>query len=226
MKTARTFLFCALALVSLAAHARAQKPAQTPPQPPRIASPAAGTVSGSTYTNAYFGMTFTLPAGWVVQSDAAKKEIAEGGKKLMESKDPATDAQIDKAIESTLNLLTASQYADGTASAEFNPGLMCLAEKVPPGSVGVKDEDYIAVLKNTFQYSQLPITLVKDGYTETIGGETFSVMDLTINVRGAVVRQRYYAHIRRGYALSFILSYQTPEQLAVQTEALKSVRLR
>jgi len=223
MKTARTLLFCALALASLAANARAQTPAQTPP-PPR---PADGTVNGSTYTNAYFGLTLTLPAGWVVQGDAAKKEITEGGKKLMGSKDPTTDAQIDKAIESTLNLLTAMQYArDAPPPGGFNSGIMCLAEKVPPGSVGVRDEDYMAVLKNTFKFSQLPITLVKDGYTETVGGETFSVMDLSIDVGGAVVRQRYYAHIRRGYALSFILSYQTPEQLAALTEVVKSVRLR
>jgi hypothetical protein len=223
MKTARTFLFCALALAPLAA--RAQTPAQTPP-PPRAPSPAAGTVNGSTYTNQYFGLTLTLPAGWVVQGDAAKKEISEGGKKLMGSKDPATDAQIDKAIESTLNLLTATRYARDAPSGEYNSGLMCLAEKVPPGSIGVTDEDYIAVLKNTFKYSQLPITLVKDGYTETVGGETFSVMDLSIDVSGTVVRQKYYAHIRRGYALSFILSYQTPEQLAVLSEVVKSVRLR
>ena len=47
-----------------------------------------GTLSGTTYTNSYFGMTLKFPAAWRPLADQKKKEMADSGaKKLGENID-------------------------------------------------------------------------------------------------------------------------------------------
>ena len=108
----------------------------------------------------------------------------------------------------------------------FNPAFLCAAERIPPAASGATDADYMAVLKQTFRYSQAPITVDRDVYTEQVGGLTFSVIDITTRFPDAVGHQRYYAHIRRGYALSLVLTYLTDEQLRALDGVVKSVRFR
>jgi hypothetical protein len=82
------------------------------------------------------------------------------------------------------------------------------------------------VLKQTFRHSRAPITVDRDVYTEQVGGLTFSVVDITTRFPDAVGHQRYYTHIRRGYALSLVLTYLTDEQLRTLEGVVKSVRFR
>ena len=101
---------------------------------------------------------------------------------------------------------------------------ICGAERVPTGVT--TDADYLLSLKNTLKYSQIPITMERDVYAEQIGGTAFSVIDFKSKYPAGIVIQKYYGHLMKGYALFFILIYQTDEQLKTQTEILKSVTLR
>jgi len=220
LQTARALLFITLALLSQARPACAQAGA---PQAP--ARPDEGVLDGSAYTNEYFGLTLTLPKGWKTQGEAAKRDFKEKGRRLIDPKDPAKQASLDRAVSNTLSLLTASQHPLG-APVHFNPMFVCAAEKIPDSAAGATDADYMAVLKKTLAYSQAPVTIDRDVYTESVGGETFSVIDITITFPDAVGRQRLYTHIRRGYALSFILIYLTDEQLRALKGVVGSVRFR
>lgn len=184
---------------------------------------ASGTLTGSTYENRYFGLTLTVPAGWHAQDSSVKQQIIERGKELVTSDDPAKRAELKRAADNTLNLLTVSEYPVG-GSEPFNPMILCGAERI--ASSVVKDTDYMIGLKQTLRYSRMTISLARDAYSQTLGGVEFSVIDLAIDYQGVTVNQRYYAHIRKGYALFFIVVYQTNEQLKTGTEILRSVVLR
>jgi hypothetical protein len=184
---------------------------------------ASGTLTGSTYENRYFGLTLTVPAGWQVQDSSFKQQARERGKELVTSDDPAKRAEIIRAADNTLSLLMISEYPVG-GSVPFNPMIVCGAEKVP--SSMVKDTDYISALKQTLQFSRVTMSVVKDVYSQTLGGVEFSVIDLALDIQGATVNQSYYAHIMKGYALFFIVVYQTNEQLNAESEILRSVVLR
>ena len=182
-----------------------------------------GSVTGSTYSNKYFGLTLTIPARWTVQNSSTKQLMSEKGKQLVTSNDANKQAELSRAVDATLNLLTVTQYPIGEAG-RFNSMLICGAERVP---AGVKsDADYLSALKNTLRYSQIPITIDRDVYLEQIGGTAFSVIDFKSTYPVGIVSQKYYAHLIKGYALFFILTSQTDEQLKTQTEILKSVILR
>jgi len=208
----------ALALVSLIANA------QTPPSASPVADvPDFGSVSGATYTNNYFGLTLTFPAGWSVQDSNFKKQISDKGKELLTSDDPNKNSELNKAVDNTLNLLTVTERPPGSPGP-LNSMLVCGAEKPP---AGVKtDAGYMLALKNTLKYAQVPVTIEKDVYSAQVGGLAFSVIDFNTNFSGVIVSQKYYAHIVKDYVLFFIITYDTPEQLKTNAEILRSVTLR
>ncbi|MDQ2855853.1 MAG: hypothetical protein M3R68_05965 [Acidobacteriota bacterium] len=207
----------ALTLVTLCVNA------QTPPvSTPTADVPDLGSVSGTTYTNNYFGLTLIVPAGWSVQDSNFKKQISDKGKELFTSDDPTKKSEINRAVDRTLNLLTVTERPPG----EPGPfGMFISAAEKPP--TGVKtDAGYMLALKNTLKYSQVPITIERDVYTEQIGGATFSVLDFKTDFSGVIVTQKYFAHIVKDYVLFFIITYTTPEQLQTETKVLKSIVLK
>jgi hypothetical protein len=157
-------------------------------------------------------------AGFQLQEADQRK-----GKELVTSDDPTTKGELNRAMDNTVNLLIVTQYSLGDARP-FNSMLICGAEKVP---VGVRtDADYMAALKNTLKYSQVPITVERDVYSEQLGGLVFSIIDFKSNYSGTIVSQKYYAHIMKSYTLFFIVIYQTDEQLKTHNEILRSVAIR
>ena len=210
----RLFGLIALALISLSANAQTPAPQD---------SVDIGSLTGLTYANKYFGLTLTIPTGWKVQDSSTKKRINDKGKELLTSDDPTKKEEIDRAVDSVLNLLTVTQDPIGEYTS-FNAMFSCAAEKLP---AGVKsDADYMAAVKNTLKYSQVPITIERDVYAEQIGRYAFSVIDFKTSISGNFVSQKYYAHIMKDYCLFFIISYQTDAQLKTTSEILRSVTFR
>jgi hypothetical protein len=198
--------------------------AQTPPAPtPAADVPDLGSVSGTTYTNNFFGLTLRFPASWNVQGAEVKKQISDKGKEVVTSDDPVKRAELERAVNNVFNLFTVSERAIGSPGPP-NSVLICGAEKPPSGLK--TDGDYMLALKNTLKFSQVPITIQRDVYTEQIGGASFSVIDFKTDFSGVFVSQKYYAHVRRNYVLFFIVTYDTPEQLKTLTELLSSVVLK
>ncbi|MCU1264287.1 MAG: hypothetical protein JWM21_605 [Acidobacteria bacterium] len=208
----------AFSLVTLSANA------QTPPAVPASTEvPDFGSVSGTTYANNYFGLTLTFPAGWSVQDSNFKKQISDRGKEIVTSDDPTKKNELNKAVDNTLNLLTVTERPPGSPGP-LNSMFLCGAEKFP---TGVKtDAGYMLALKNTLQYSQAPITIERDVYTEQIGGVPFAAIDFKTDFSGVIVNQKYFAHIRKDYVLFFIVTYDTPDQLKTHTDILRSVVLK
>jgi hypothetical protein len=208
----------ALTLVALSANA------QTPASATPVADePDLGSVSGNIYTNKYFGLTLTFPAGWSVQDDAVKKQISDKGKEIVTSDDPVKRAELERAVNKVLNLFTVSERVIGSPGP-LNSVLICGAE--PPPS-GVKTAaDYMLALKHTLKFSRVPVTLQRDVYTELVGGAAFSVIEFKTDFSGVFLNQKYYAQIRKDYVLFFIVTYDTPEQLKTLDEMLRSVVLK
>ncbi|HJQ31608.1 MAG TPA: hypothetical protein VJ866_05500 [Pyrinomonadaceae bacterium] len=210
MKTTSSLLAFTFVLLSLSLAARAQQPA---------AAPDYGTLDGSVYTNRFFGLTLNIPEGWLPQGEHAKQEIREKGRELIGPDDP----EVERNARRVFNLLTVFRYPPGT-SGPVNPTLLCSAERLP--AAGVTDAVYMAGLKRLIQSTRARVTVDRDVYAETLGGQTFSVIVVTSEFRGAVTHHKFYARIMKGYALTISLSYATPEPLPEQTAALKSVRFR
>lgn len=175
-----------------------------------------GTVSGSAYTNNYFGFRLIIPYGWRVQGQEVKNMLEEKGRTAIQTNDAQRNAQINSSISNTVNLLTVFKYEVGS-SVDFNASLICGAELL---KASISASDYIASAKRTLEasdskYSFRPLS------RETIGGEEFAVMEVEMPLS---IKQKYYAAIKKNYALFFVLTYATAEDEAILRQALRSVR--
>ncbi len=190
------------------------KPATAPAKNVTVDS---GKVTGSAYSNNYFKFRMTIPYGWRVQDQDVKNLIDQKGRESIKSTNQNANAQMDASIANTVNLLTVFKYQVGS-SQEFNASLICGAQWLD--NTPVTASQYIAnarrILQSTKdQYYFQPIT------TESVGGETFAVMEVET---AATVKQKYYAQIKNGYALFFIITYVTEEDEAVLKQAMRSLR--
>jgi hypothetical protein len=176
-----------------------------------------GSVTGSAYSNNFFGFRLTIPFGWRVQGKEVKDLLSEKGRESVRTDSAQTNAQIDTSFDNTVNLLTIFKHDVG-ANAEFNASLICGAEWLPRS---LSANQYLLNAKSVLEMSpQREQYLFKPFSTETVGGESFSVME----IETSSLTQRYYVSVRRGYALFFILTYMSDEDEAVLRQAIRSVR--
>lgn len=200
---------------SVSSSVNAALPAKAPAG--RFAGVDYGKVSGSSYTNDFFGFRLTIPYGWRVEGDDVKDLLKSTGREQIQSANTQTNARMDTSLSNTINLLTVFKYAVGS-SVEFNASLICGAEWLQNSSISA--DQYMAASRKVLessnkQYYFKPIT------TETVGGESFTVMEVEVS---SAIKQKYYVAIKRDYALFFIATYVTDEDEAVLRQALRSVR--
>jgi hypothetical protein len=195
-----------------------QSTAQSPSQPPaKFAGLDYGKITGSAYTNNFFGFRMTIPFGWRVEGQEVKDMLRENGRTAIQGNSAQTNAQMDASISNTVNLLTVFKYAVGS-SVDFNASLICGAEFLKSSSVSASQ--YMVNARRMLElsngrYSFKPLT------KESVGGEEFAVMEVEMPTS---VKQKYYAVIKKDYALFFILTYATDEDEAVLRQAVRSVK--
>jgi hypothetical protein len=55
-----------------------------------------------------------------------------------------------------------------------------------------------------------------------LGGVTFDVMESEMSIVGKVIKQKYYATIRKGYALCFVVSFTNQDEQATLQRILET----
>jgi hypothetical protein len=185
----------------------------------------AGTVRDSTYTNKYFGMQVHIPDSWQVQDNEATRALIERGRDLAVGDDKNLDAMIRASEQRSLTLLSVFKFAPG-APVDFNPSFFCVVERID-GLPGIKKgSDYLFHVRKGLAASKIAPTFEKEIYDTTLAGGEFGVLETKLAVGKLEIRQKYYATILKGYALSFIVSYSSNEELRVQNEMLHSIKLQ
>ncbi|VBB09035.1 Hypothetical protein LUCI_4321 [Lucifera butyrica] len=181
-----------------------------------------GKIEGSVYKNDYFGLTMNIPENWSIQNDEAKNEMKKTGEKLLTDSDEAKKAGVERSIERTVNLLSASKYPLGTPN-KVNANMLVMAEKVS-AFPGIKTgKDYLLNAKKMLESSRVKFTF-KDITSEKIDGLDFSVLECIFKVQDKQITQKYYAAVIRDYALVFNMTYVSSEDLATLNKAISTVK--
>jgi hypothetical protein len=181
-----------------------------------------GNIEGSVYRNRYLGLRLTIPDKWQVQDEEVKKQIMAIGKQSVAGNDKQLEKALDASLLHTFNLLTASKYPINSGLFP-NPNFACVVEKISQ-SPSLTVTSYTLAMKSLMQKSQLPYRFEKEIYSQSIGGKSFVVLPTQLTLNGVVYYQDYYTTIIRDYALTFIITYTTKEDLKPLEEMLKSVR--
>jgi hypothetical protein len=174
--------------------------------------PDPGAISGNTYSNSFFDLTYEFPKDWIPHGEATKQRLMEIGKDKVVAAVPGSESALALAEKHTYNLLTVFENELGTPGVTFFRSEVLSAEDVSwaPGIRTGKD----------YLLDVLPL-MKKQGYDRfseikevQIGGRTFYRADLSKQEPTTRVYQAYLATIVRGHALSLIVSTEDPNETA------------
>jgi hypothetical protein len=184
-----------------------------------------GAFNNSVYTNNYFGLTVTIPTDWSIQDQAAQRRIMNLGEKIIAGDDKAMKTVLKAAELQMVNLFAVYKYPLGTPVTN-NPAIMAMAERVSQLPGIKRGKDYLFQVRQTLESGQMQVSFPKDVYTQRLGGVDFDVMDLELSIRGIKVKEKYFATVIKGYALSFIVMFKGDEEEPAQQKILDSLAFK
>jgi len=182
-----------------------------------------GAIDGSTYSNKFFKMTLKIPDKWLAHSQDETNPLRKQGAELVAGQNKAMKDQIEAAEKSIVYLIHVSRYPLGYTGA-FNPSFQCNAEKMGILSAGSTSSDYLANFRKLISQGQgqLKYTL-SDNYAQSIGGMNFMALDAEATIGQVSIHQKLCVSVIKGYALSFIMTYSSEDDLYTLNDVLKSV---
>ena len=181
-----------------------------------------GTITDSIYQNRYFGFTLALPDGWFVQNRAGLEEIQEIGKDVLAGDDENLKSLFEAGEQNSVNLLGIHQHPPG-APVEFNPTLLCVAEKTKQFPGITKASDYLFHAKRTLQMGAIEVRFPTDIYAMEVGGLSFDTLDIELQFGSKTVKEKMLATLIKGYALTFIIVFDTDVHYDMLLDTLDSV---
>ncbi|HEY0658166.1 MAG TPA: hypothetical protein VGD05_06815 [Pyrinomonadaceae bacterium] len=209
----KTLIFISLLGVATPAQSP-PKPVSAKPAPKSIAPLDLGTIKGNTYTNRFFGFTFSLPETWQIQEQIINKIIKDNAARETKAKNDATQKAFDQAVNRVTVFLTATR---DTLGASENASIVCSIEDmrlIPAVKDGV---DYLDLAINTYKRIQLPPDFkYSEVKAEKLGKTQFAYIE--INKTG--INQRMYATFRKGYAIFFVFTFNNKEDLETMRQIL------
>jgi hypothetical protein len=172
----------------------------------------AGTFEGSMYRNKYLGFRLWIPPEWSIQDRQAQKDITDKGVQVVAGDNKNMQAALRAGEAQTLNLVMAFKHPRG-APVAFNPVIACTAELVSHLPGIRTGGDYLFHVKRLLEASQVKYSFVREVSMETMAGvEFYSMLTQAALSPQLVVNQDYYTTIRKGYAITLILSHATKEE--------------
>ena len=184
-----------------------------------------GTLDNSSYSNRYFGFSVTLPKDWSVQDQKSQQRLSKRGAQLIAGDDQNLKAIVKASEMQTVNLLAAFEHPLG-APVDFNPSIACVAERVREMPGITRGRDYLFQARKMLESGKMQISFPRDYSTEQIGGLNFDLMETELHISGRTVQQKYYASIKKGYALCFILSFANPDQAGALQNILNTIAFK
>lgn len=183
-----------------------------------------GKMDGNTYKNDYFGLSLEIPNGWIIASDEEKAALTNTSKELIANGDENLKKDFDLAKVKTLNLVYSFKHPLNYTGG-FNSNFFCVAENLSLiNSLTVKSgADYLKLSKALMEKTNIPYSF-HEITSEEIGGKHFDVMEADVDYQGIKIYQKYYSAIIDRYALSFIMSYTTEDDLNELNNILTSIK--
>lgn len=250
MSKRTSLLICLLALTGCAAitttttaqarRAQAPQSSAQPPPPPRsvlLGDPkltsrvdVSGKLEGQTYVNKALGFTLTLPQGWQAQDTDVQQQLVDASRERMQERTQKADPAVQRAVRSSIARSTMLLVAVKPSEDKVTANIMAIAENIAIMLSVRTPRQYLELARHTNSIGDSPIVLEDEIKTEQIGEVDFAFLHAHPRnpqlAASSTVQQRYYAMVRKNYAIMFALTYGTPEQLQSCLEVLKSLKLQ
>lgn len=175
------------------------------------------------YVNSFFGLEVSLPDDWGVQTKEQTENLKESSKDMVAGDNENLKAIINVTDVNSANLVSVFQYEVG-AAVEYNPGFMVIVENLKNAPEVKNGSDYLFQSRKLLEQSQMQYSNIDEEFQkELIDNQEFYTMNCSIDLKGQLIKQRYYSTIRNGFCLSAIISYANDEQKKDLEEIVNSM---
>lgn len=165
-----------------------------------------GVVAEGAYRNDFFKFRIPLPTDMYLPTETEKSAAKSAGAQLLSSGVAGNRSAWEKSASAEVIILSLTEKELGSSeNASLNVGALKQPSGVSAKMVVDTARDFL--LKNP------GIKIAKDTRATKLSAQDSSVMDLTATINGQTVHFRYYATIRNGYSLTFVITYATTESL-------------
>jgi len=166
-----------------------------------------GKVSDGVYHNDFFGISYTLPSGWVVASEDTQQAMEEVGRRAVFGTE--TDQMHVYERRRSYHLFTATEFPFGTPS-KSNRSVQLIAENMAFAPGIQSGKDYILTMRENTSgqtaRSQFLPQYDGDPTEQTINGLVFSRQDLALKINAVPVYETMYATKLKTFIVYFVFS--------------------
>jgi len=179
-----------------------------------------GVLDNNTYRNDFFGFEVALPEDWH-QYDPEEIEAVKkiGLESFKTNKEKFDKAFADAAKKEMIVLAVANTKNSGGRGINLMLGIT----RQP--SLSISSEQVLIASKKFF-LNNAKIKLLKDVQTLDIAGQQFSTISFEISLGGRTVFQKLLTTMRRGYALSFVMTYLDDSDLRSLEKVVNTIKFR
>jgi hypothetical protein len=213
MKTNRTLFLCLIfALAAIDTFT------QTKPKiEDNLSTDFLGATGEGTYRNGFFGFSLNFPKSW---SFLSREQIAQSmqiGQDILKTPAEKNNQAIEVAAAREVLILVITEKA----KALENTASLTVGVRKQPGAQ-VTSEMVMDATKKLLLGS-IGMKLVRDTQKIKLGGEAFANVELQNNWKGEYVYQKLYTTIRKGYSLTFVMTYKKTESLQAMENIVQSL---
>ena len=201
-------------------------PSQTKPLPSPDSLIALSKVEGSTYTNEFFGISFTAPKGWTILGVEVMKGVREKAKDVFrDEKDPKIKRELEATVDRTTPLFSASKLPPGTTGS-FHAVVICAAEQIPTAVVKTPHDYYTLMLQSMKLSQGVNVEVVQPFQTKRIGTTDFGTYTLKITSNQGIMLQRQIVTIKAPYAFGIVFTYVEESDTKAFDELISSIKAK
>lgn len=181
-----------------------------------------GHLDGLKYVNKLFGLSFSIPATWIVENPNRREEIVQSSRKLLEKESPQLREQYEKSMSQSTTMLSLIRVPKGTPN---NASFLLIAERI--SSPAIKNGvDALRAVQALMKGKDFVVEFQDDIRTERINGLDFGVVNVTVTSGPITLKQKIYVIVKYGYALEFFLTYVDDAHLTTYTTMMQSVKIK
>ncbi len=167
-----------------------------------------GSIKDGVYDNTFFKFKFPVNTNWYVLNNEEANQLYEVGNDVAAGDKEALKKTLEASAINMAKLFSAFKYKPG-ANTDFNPSLLVNAENLKDAPEVDTPEKYLIEAKKILNETAMDIEYVEEKHKVKIGSQNFEFIKLKNKGYGYDITQDYYVTVKRGFAISFIMSYTT-----------------
>lgn len=184
-----------------------------------------GILTKDEYLNTFFGLRILYPSTWKIQDSKSTDSLQKSGNELLKERADLSAIEqetLDISGEETLKLFVSFKYKIGIKDT-FNPSFSCIAFNFSAYPQVKTAQDVQEMTKSQLKSTNYKTEFSKDIYKTNIGGKEFAVLEYKIDMGKGFIANRQYVAMLNGYALYFVLNYETDKEFKEVNDILSKI---